>query len=69
MIKKEPHWYTLNMLPLYLEMLEAMLMEATQDLARLQDIKITSPYFSKAIITSLANKYYEHKTDNWIFFE
>lgn len=69
MIRKEPHWYTLNMLPLYLEMLEAMLTEAAQDLARLQDIKIESSYFSKDIIISLANKYYEHKINNWIFFE
>lgn len=68
MIRKEPHWYTLNMLPLYLEMLEALLNEAKNDLASLQNIK-EAYCFSKDTISSLANKYNEQKTNNWIFFE
>lgn len=69
MIKKEPHWYTINMLPLYIEMIETMLTETKTDLEMLNNIKIESPYLSKEKISLILNKYNEQRNNNWIFFE
>ncbi len=67
--KKQPHWYTLNMLPLYVEMCDNTLNITISDLTLLQDKLLKPHLLNNVVIQNIYNIYHAQKDDNWMYFE
>lgn len=68
-IKKEPHWYPLNMLHLYVEMCENSLDVATKDLSYLKNSQLNPQQLNSNLIHRVLNMYSSKTEDTWVFFE
>ena len=67
--KKQPHWYTLNILPLYVEVCDNTLKIAISDLTLLQDKLLKPHLLNKVVIQNINNIYHAQKDNNWMHFE
>ncbi len=68
-IKKEPHWYPIHMLPLYVEMCENSLDVATKDLSHLKNSQLHPQQLDSNLIHRALNMYATKTEDTWVFFE
>ncbi|AHE67122.1 hypothetical protein Loa_01574 [Legionella oakridgensis ATCC 33761 = DSM 21215] len=67
-MSKNITWYGLNLLPIYVEMVESWLEESCAQLKKLQQMKPHSDYVDKETLFRLVKSHRSQNTDNWALF-
>lgn len=68
-MSKNSHWYGLNLLPIYIEIVESQLDAACEQLNTMQQAVSKPDGYDSVILTRLAKWHRSQNADNWVFFE